>query len=279
MRGSAWLLLLALLPAGASAAATTWPLGQAEARLLQAGYAQDPEHGAWEAEVELRFVNHDPRRRFNRNVTVQFVGPTGKSSDWKSFVSLAPGAAQHRRVRVPQRLACPGDLAACPSLRLRVGVEHLEQSALVEVPRTVLEGPTAPPEGQPLWAARVIDGDTLELLDGSKLRLLGIDAPERKRKDGRGGPEPGYQEATDFTRERVMGGPLRLAYDGEKRDIYGRWLVQVTLEDGTDLNAELLRRGLARIYARSEAKRLEDYKKIEAQAREQGLGLWKAGNK
>lgn len=275
MRLRALLAALACLTAPLSAAAVTWPLGQVEARLLEAGYAQDPEHGDWEAEVELRFVNHDAKRRFNRNVTVQFVGDGGKGSAWKSFVSLGPGCAQHRRVRVPQRLACTGELSVCPRLQIRVGLDGSDKAALAEVPRRVLEGPQAPPEGLPLWAARAYDGDTLELLDGSKLRLLGVDTPERKRKDGGRGPEPGYREALNYTRERVMAGPLRLAYDGETRDIYGRWLVQVTLEDGTDLNAELLRQGLARVYARSEAKRLDEYKKIEAQAREQGLGLWK----
>jgi micrococcal nuclease len=272
--------ILGLLSAGLAtlggAAPATWSLGpRAEVRLLEAGYGQDPGTGAWEAEAELRFVNSDEDRRFNRNVTVQFVGPDGKASSWKSFISLAPGSAQHRRVRVPNRLGCKGALEACPALRLRVGIDGLDKAVAVELPRVQLAGPAAPPEGVDLWAARAYDGDTLELLDGSKLRLLGVDTPERKRKDGGRGPEPGYKEALEFTRERVMAGPLKLAYDGEKRDIYGRWLVQVTLEDGSDLNAELLRRGLARVYERTEAKRLEAYKKIEAQARDAGLGLWK----
>lgn len=272
-------LLLPVFWAAASAAAPArpaWTLGQAEASLLQAGYVQDERHKVWEAELELRFVNQDPRRRFNRNVLVQFVGADGKAGNWKGFVNLAAGSAQHRRVRVPRRLACAGDLAACPPLRVRVSVEKPGPGPLVDLPLSVLKEPQAPPEGKDLWVARVYDGDTLELLDGSKVRLLGVDAPERERADGKPGSEPGYREAADFTRAAAMAGPVRLAYDGERRDVYGRWLAQVSLEDGRDLNAELLRLGLARIYGRSEAGRLEAYKKIEAQAREQGVGLWKA---
>lgn len=271
------LLALLLLAGGLSAAPLpSWSLGQANARLLQAGYSRDEKHHAWEAEFELRFVNNDLQRRFHRNVLVDFVGPDGKAVTWKGFLNLAPGSAQHRRVRVPERLRCGTDLTACAPLKVRVFLTKPERAALVPIPAQALAEPQAPPAGKPLWVARVYDGDTLELMDGSKIRLLGIDTPEASGPGGKGGPQPGYQEATDFTRVRVMNAPIQLAYDGEPRDIFGRWLAQVTLEDGVDLNADLLRRGLAKVYLRSEADRLEDYKKIEAQARERGLGLWKS---
>lgn len=271
------LLLLLLLAAGlpAAEAPVVWPLGSAEARLLQAGYARDATHDAWEGELELRFVNKDARRRFNRNVVVQFVGADGKASTWKGFLNLAPASAQHRRVRVPQRLRCEGPLEQCPALKVRVAADRPSQALLVDLPRRRLEEPEAPPEGKPLWVAKVFDGDTVELMDGRKIRLAGVDAPERERRDGKGGAEPGYREATLYLRERAMAGAVRLAYDGERRDIYGRWLAVLIAEDGGEINAELLSRGLARVYQRSEAARLEAYKKLEAQARDAGLGLWK----
>jgi endonuclease YncB( thermonuclease family) len=260
----------------AAQGAPAWSLGSTMVSLVQAGYLPADRAQAWEAELELRFYNGDLRRRFNRNVTVQFQGGGGKGSTWKAFLSLPPGTAQHRRVRVPQRLRCQGALEACPPLTVRVFADKAAAAAQVPVPRQALQEPEAPPAGKPLWVAKVHDGDTLELLDGRKIRLLGVDAPERERGDGKPGSEPGYREAADFCRERVMNAPVTLAYDGEKRDVYGRWLAQVSLADGRDLNAELLRRGLAKTYQRSGAERLEAYKKIEAQAREQGLGLWKA---
>jgi endonuclease YncB( thermonuclease family) len=278
---SRWALLLALgagllCPAPAPAAAV-WRLSKADVSLVEAGYTRDPKHEAWEAEVELRLVNRDQRRRFHQQVQVEFVDAAGKAAGWKTFVSLAPGTAQHRRVRAPARLGCKGPLEACGALRVRISLRKGdEQAALAEIPRAELKDAEAPPVGQPVYVGRVFDGDTFELLSGQKVRLLGVDTPERERKDGKSGAEPGYREASDFTRAKVMQGPVRLAFDGERRDVYGRWLALVTLEDGSDLNAELLRLGLARRYARAEFSRKADYEKLEAEARSKGLGLWQA---
>jgi endonuclease YncB( thermonuclease family) len=275
MRGRLVALLLGLA-ASLAAEPLTWNLGQVEARLLAAGYTRDPVRNVWEAELELRLYNRDSRRRFNQLLVVEFLDAAGTLERWKSFVNLAPGTAQHRRLRAPRRLACRGELAACPPLRARVSLKVKDEKAfLATLPLQAISEPEAPPAEKELWAARVYDGDTFELMDGSKIRLLGIDTPELRDREGRFKPEPLAREAADFTRARVMSGPLRLTYDGERRDAYGRWLAQVTLADGSDLNAELLRRGLARVYERSQAARLEDYKKIEAQARKRGLGLWK----
>lgn len=265
-----------LAPAGAPAA-QVWKVSHADVRLVEAGYTRDPKHGAWEAEVELRLVNRDQGRRFHQQVQVEFVDATGKASGWKTFVSLAPGTAQHRRVRTPTRLGCNGELGACPPLKVRVSLRKGDAKAeLAEIPRVELRDAEAPPVGQPLYVGRVFDGDTFELLSGQKIRLLGVDTPERERKDGKGGAEPGYREAAEFTRAKVMQGPIQLAFDGERRDVYGRWLALVTLEDGSDLNAELLRRGLARRYARAEFSRKKAYEELEADARAKGLGVWKA---
>lgn len=277
MRPLRALLLLAAASAPLSGAEMRWDLGQAEVRLVEAGYVRDSKHQAWEAELELRVRNKDLQRRFSRNVRVEFVAADGRSAHWQSFVNLAPGSAQHRRLRAPQRLGCAGALADCPGLQVRVSLKAGDaKAALAPLPPTELAEPEAPPADTPLWVARVYDGDTFELVGGAKVRLLGVDTPERLRKDGAKGAEAGSKAASDFSRERLMAAPVRLAYDGERQDVYGRWLAQVTLADGQDLNAELLRRGLARVYARSEASRLEAYRAIEAQAREKGLGLWKA---
>jgi endonuclease YncB( thermonuclease family) len=96
---------------------------------------------------------------------------------------------------------------------------------------------------------RVVDGDTVRLAGGERVRLLGIDAPEmRKGKPGRSGPfpEPGAAQATEALREMVEGKTVRVVRRG--RDDYGRTLAKLYLEDGTDAGAELLRRGLAARY-------------------------------
>jgi micrococcal nuclease len=269
---AAGLLFCGGLPA---AEAPRWTRGSLSARVIEAGYQRDAKTGAWEASATLRFANLSAGRRYHQSVQVQFVDAGGKVlGGWKTFLSLPPGQAQHRQVRAPGRLACAGELPACPGLSLRVLLgPQAGAAAAVPIPAVPLADGEAPPEGQPLYVAQVYDGDTLALLSGQKIRFLGIDAPERLRKGGPGA-EPYYQQATDFVRARVMDAPVTLAYDGEKRDVYGRWLARVLLEDGSDLNRELLSQGLARVYPRSDFSLKEDYLKAEAEARAAGRGLW-----
>jgi endonuclease YncB( thermonuclease family) len=97
--------------------------------------------------------------------------------------------------------------------------------------------------------AKVHDGDTVRLASGERVRLLGIDAPEmREGKPGRRGPfpEPGAVQATESLRRMVGGKVVRILRQGCDR--YGRTLARIRLDDGTDVGAELVRRGLARKY-------------------------------
>ena len=97
---------------------------------------------------------------------------------------------------------------------------------------------------------RVIDGDTIVLNNGERVRLIGIDAPEIG--------EPGADEATQFVRERVEGLTVWLEADGADRDRFGRlrryvWLQQPSNTQDENqirqhqLNALLLENGLARV--------------------------------
>ena len=248
-----------------------WKAKAIEAKVLEAGYVRGPS-GAWDAQVGLRLRNLDPDHRCHRELHVDFLNAEGQVlSSVRSFVSLAGGAAQHRRYRAPRKLACPGELGACPRLSVRLRELAGEASA---IPLAAVEAEKSPPEGQPLFAQSVVDGDTLVLISGERVRLLGVDTPEREKKAGGRGPEPGYQVASDYTRERCMAGPLILQYDGERQDIYGRWLALVVLEDGTLLNLDLLKKGLARAYPLAEFSRKDEFLKAESEARAAGLGLW-----
>jgi len=94
---------------------------------------------------------------------------------------------------------------------------------------------------------RVIDGDTLELEGGERVRLVGINAPELHPE-----PEPGALEALQFL-ENICppGTTVGLNVDDMKpHDIYGRTLAVIYVKIGenwVNVNAELLRRGLAEI--------------------------------
>lgn len=120
---------------------------------------------------------------------------------------------------------------------------------------------------------RAIDGDTLELDGGERVRLIGVDAPEDQR--WRNFVEPYGAEATIYMRRLVSGRRVRLEYDAERRDDYGRTLAYVFLEDGLHANAALIREGLARArrYGKNGA-RLAELRSAENDARSTGKGIW-----
>jgi micrococcal nuclease len=101
----------------------------------------------------------------------------------------------------------------------------------------------------------VIDGDTLLLDDGSRVRLIGVDTPETHDRTRR--PELWGAEADAFTRAIVErgGGRVRLQFDDERLDKYQRYLAYVWI-DGKLLNEELIRAGLGRFTPQSRARRL-----------------------
>ena len=102
----------------------------------------------------------------------------------------------------------------------------------------------------PATVARVIDGDTIVLASGERVRFIGLDAPEVGM--------PGADEATRFVRQRVEGRVVWLEADGADRDRFGRlrryvWLQQPTNPQDPNqirqhqLNALLLANGLASV--------------------------------
>jgi micrococcal nuclease len=88
--------------------------------------------------------------------------------------------------------------------------------------------------------AYVVDGDTLELASGERVRLLGIDTPERE--------ECYYEEAGEYLRTAVEGREVRLEGDITDVDDYDRLLRHVFLPTGSverHLNYELVEQGYA----------------------------------
>ena len=87
---------------------------------------------------------------------------------------------------------------------------------------------------------RVVDGDTIIVGAGERVRLIGVDTPETK--DPRKPVEYYGKEATAFTKKMVQGKRVRLEFDQANahighKDRYRRTLAYVFLEDGTFLNA------------------------------------------
>lgn len=124
-------------------------------------------------------------------------------------------------------------------------------------------------DGRAVRFARVIDGDTAVLADGTSVRYIGIDTPEAHP------PQCGAAAATRANRERILGRDVVLELDpAETRDRYGRLLAYLEV-DGSLLNVELVRSGLACAfpYGRTRLHRAE-IAAAERDARAAGRGVW-----
>lgn len=125
---------------------------------------------------------------------------------------------------------------------------------------------------------RVVDGDTLLLANRQRIRLIGVDTPETVAPDRpveRFGPE-----ASAFTRRMVEGRRVRLGFDKERIDRFGRYLAYVYVDErAVMLNEELIRAGLSKAqlqypYSNAMKRRFRD---AENEARAHQRGLWSVG--
>lgn len=124
---------------------------------------------------------------------------------------------------------------------------------------------------------RIIDGDTFVLDNGIKVRLIGVDTPETVHPK----KEVQYfgKEASAFTKKLIDGKKVRLEYDVQKYDRYGRLLAYVYLEDGTFLNAELVKQGYANVSTFPPNVKYEQlFINLQKEARENNRGLWQKSN-
>ncbi|MDP1804685.1 MAG: thermonuclease family protein, partial [Acidimicrobiales bacterium] len=103
------------------------------------------------------------------------------------------------------------------------------------------------PAGVDVVVRKVVDGDTLDVSGGERVRLIGIDTPESVAPDRPVGCFG--KEASRFTASLVPPGtPVRLVGDVEQRDRFGRLLAYMYRQaDGLFVNAELLRQGYAQL--------------------------------
>ncbi len=118
----------------------------------------------------------------------------------------------------------------------------------------------------------VIDGDTVVLNTGDRVRMKGIDAPELHHPVI---PAQRFgEEARDFLKNLAEGKRCFLEYDDyDSKDMYGRALAYVYV-DNTDLNAEMLLRGFAYLYTFKPFRKKAAYTACEREAREKHRGVW-----
>ena len=128
-------------------------------------------------------------------------------------------------------------------------------------------------EGVPIKVIQAIDGDTITLVNGERLRYIGIDTPEEF--DQRKPVQCFAKEAAQKNRELAEGKMVKFYKDVSVKDQYGRWLGFVYLADGTFVNLELVRQGFAFAYPYPpDISKSEEFREAEAFARIHELGLW-----
>ena len=116
---------------------------------------------------------------------------------------------------------------------------------------------------------RVIDGDTIVIQGGYRVRYIGIDTPEIHPET-----EAFGIKAWQANRQLVEGKQVRLERDVSETDKYGRLLRYVYVDD-TMVNAELVRQGLARVKAYPPDTKYQGYlEELEAEAKSEGRGMW-----
>lgn len=120
---------------------------------------------------------------------------------------------------------------------------------------------------------RVIDGDTIVIEGGERVRYIGIDTPELSPA-----PEHYAEEARQRNVELVAGKQVRLERDISDRDRYGR-LLRYVYVDEVFVNAALVQEGYAR--ARDyppDSKRSIYFARLEREAKRDGRGMWAKQN-
>lgn len=124
--------------------------------------------------------------------------------------------------------------------------------------------------GERFLIIRVLDGDTVELVGGDKVRLLSIDTPEKGERF--------YTEATELLERASLGKTARLEYSTTRRDRYGRLLAFVYIDDTLFANRMIIDSGLGYLYLfddqESNLAQVQELLEAQRRALKKQLGLW-----
>ncbi|MFH0831867.1 MAG: thermonuclease family protein [archaeon] len=111
----------------------------------------------------------------------------------------------------------------------------------------------------------VIDGDTIVISGGERLRLLGIDTPEKG--------EFYYKESKARMEELIENREITLEKEGDNKDKYGRILRYIFLDD-SNINMLLVKEGYAICYFYEESRYQQECIQLEENARAGKIGRW-----
>ena len=206
---------------------------------------------------------------------------------WSILLSLVLGPlcgspAQAHRSGCHRWHSCPSDRGTyiCGDIGYCSGCPD-NQYCLNRKPRRARE--QKPPHGLQkqelvsVQVVRVIDGDTIRVCcvfgDRVTVRYIGVDTPETHHPMK--GVEHYGTEASEANRKLVDGKTVRLEFDVQQLDKYGRILAYIYLEDGTFVNAWLVEHGYAMVMTFPPNVKYEAlFLRLQREAREAKQGLW-----
>lgn len=121
---------------------------------------------------------------------------------------------------------------------------------------------------------RVVDGDTIVIESGEKVRMILINSPESVHRDKEKNT-PFGKKASEYTEEKLLDQTIYMEKDVSDTDRYGRLLRYIYLEDGTFYNEMMVKDGYAQLSTfPPDVKHQEIIQAAEKHARENNLGLW-----
>lgn len=130
---------------------------------------------------------------------------------------------------------------------------------------------------EPQSVRYVIDGDTIALWNGKKVRYIGIDTAEIGKREGSRwiyDPQPYAEEARDFNKKLTDGKLVRLEFDVQRMDRYKRILAYVFIGDKM-VNIEMVRQGYAMLYTYPpNVKYVEKFIEAQKEAMQNKRGIW-----
>jgi micrococcal nuclease len=119
--------------------------------------------------------------------------------------------------------------------------------------------------------SNVVDGDTIDLESGERIRYLLVDTPESTN----GATDCFGQNAKTFNSDLVLGKEVTLVYDVECTDRFGRLLAYVSV-GGTEVNSLLVERGYACVLhiPPDGDDRVDEFQALEDEAKANDRGMW-----
>ena len=124
--------------------------------------------------------------------------------------------------------------------------------------------------------AQVYDGDTVRLVDGRKLRVIGINTPERGREGKK--DEPFYLEAKKQLQQIISknNNQIKIVFGKDKRDRYKRYLANIFTMNNENITEILIKNGMGfNIAIPPNIQFLDCYQNSERDAKKNKLGIWK----